>query len=47
MKYIIIKFFGWIFFITGYFTAVALIGIPIAILGRDMILYAEKHQGYA
>jgi hypothetical protein len=47
LKYIIIKFFGWIFLIIGYWTAVALIGIPIAILGSDMILYAEKHQDYA
>lgn len=42
MKYIFARFFGWIFLIVGYWTAIGLIGIPLLILGRDLVLYADR-----
>jgi len=42
MKYFFIEFVGWVFLIVGYLTAIALIGIPLFILGLRLIDYANR-----
>lgn len=47
MKYIIINFIGWMFAIFGYFTAIAIIGIPVLIFGMNLIKYSERNLKWA